>query len=385
MLADLGFSNIILQFAAHEFAFLRFDERGRIVGSDDRLKRLSTFFVFSLKWMGLILLTVFPAILAAGFILLSRKTTELHWAAPWTIHALGAALTFVNGMVLYFFEGCDSVGEAQAIRVKIFSTMSVVMCAGLVMRVGLFALSFSLLLSSVAGAVMIINRFGPAISQMWTASRTYAYSWRNEFMSLFWRYAISWASGYFIFQMYTPIMFYFHGAVAAGKVGITLTLWMGVFSMANVWVYAVTPKLNMFISKRDWKSLDAVFFRNLAFSFLTFLAGAAAVLSVVAVFTGKVKLAGRFLDLTSMSILAAAWLMQIIVNALAVYLRAHKEEPLVLPSLVSALYVAVMTYFCARHLPAKYFFAGFLSSYLFGLPWVIGIFRRKRARYHVGA
>src|SRR4030043_517673 len=50
LLADSGFSNIILQFVAHEFAFLRFDDKRQVVGNDIHLKRLSTFYIFCVKW-----------------------------------------------------------------------------------------------------------------------------------------------------------------------------------------------------------------------------------------------------------------------------------------------------------------------------------------------
>lgn len=44
--ADLGFSNIILQFSAHEFAFLSFEESGVIIGNNNHLKKLGSFFRF---------------------------------------------------------------------------------------------------------------------------------------------------------------------------------------------------------------------------------------------------------------------------------------------------------------------------------------------------
>src|SRR5574341_2519934 len=72
MLADLGFSTIITQFAAHEFAFLRLDDQG-ITGSEQHLNRLSTFFVFSVKWALGVLLIAFPVITLIGFIVLSQK------------------------------------------------------------------------------------------------------------------------------------------------------------------------------------------------------------------------------------------------------------------------------------------------------------------------
>jgi hypothetical protein len=45
--ADLGFSNIILQFAAHEFAFLKFNSDETISGDEIHLRKLADFFRFS--------------------------------------------------------------------------------------------------------------------------------------------------------------------------------------------------------------------------------------------------------------------------------------------------------------------------------------------------
>lgn len=59
-------------------------------------------------------------------------------------------------------------------------------------------------------------------------------------------------------------------------------------------------------------------------------------------------------------------------------MRAHKEEPLVIPSFVSGVYIAIVTLLIAMYLPFEYFFLGFLSSYL----WVLIIFKRyKKGRF----
>jgi hypothetical protein len=89
-------------------------------------------------------------------------------------------------------------------------------------------------------------------------------------------------------------------------------------------------------------------------------------------------------SLTSMSLLATAWFFQLIVNGLAVYLRAHKQEPLVIPSVTTAIYAVASTLLCARYLSTKYFFLGYLSSYVWGIPWVLYIFSTKRKVWQVG-
>lgn len=49
--ADLGFTTIVLQFAAHEFAFLHYDENQKIDGDEFHLHKLADFFRFCMKWV----------------------------------------------------------------------------------------------------------------------------------------------------------------------------------------------------------------------------------------------------------------------------------------------------------------------------------------------
>ncbi len=378
MLADLGFSNLILQLSAHEFAHLHFDKYRIIKGDERHLKRLSTLFTFTIRWITTIVLLSVPVILFIGYYLFSFRNTNVYWYIPWIIFVIGAAMTFVNNVILYFFEGCDSVGIVQRMRSVIVIFMTLTMCLTLVLKLGLLALSVSLLAGAILGSILILKEFSPAISGFIEESKTCSYQWRGEVIPLFWRYAVSWVSGYFIFQMYTPVMFHFHGPVEAGKIGISITLWMGIFSISNVWVSAVTPKLNMHVSKKEWKARDNLFSKNLILSCITFMASAAMVFLLIFLLKGKVAIVDKFVDTTSMSFLAAAWFLQVIVNTLAIYLRAYKEEPLVVPSFLSALYIVITTFLCVKFLPPKYFFLGFLSSYLWGVPWVISIFYQKR-------
>jgi hypothetical protein len=255
------------------------------------------------------------------------------------------------------------------------------MWLGLVVHLSLHALSLSLLLSAVTGLYILLRGFGHHIRAFYNISKTFVYSWREKFFGLQWRYAISWTSGYFIFQMYTPVMFHFYGPIEAGKVGLSIVLWTAVFSVSNSWIYAIIPKLNICVSHKRWKDLDALFFRHLLLASATFLIGALTVFLFISFFRGKLQILDRLSDNTSLTFLGVAWFLQIIVNSLAVYLRAHKKEPLVIPSLVSAVYIVIATILCARYLPAKYFFLGYLSSYFWGLPWVTYIFIRKKKEW----
>ncbi len=380
MLADLGFSTIITQFAAHEFAFLRFDDN-EIRGSEQHLNRLSSFFVFSTKWALGLLFIAFPIISVIGYLLLSQKHETVKWVLPWFVYLLGASLTFFNNSILCFFEGCNLVAPIQRIRVVISIITFIMMWLGLVLNLSLHALSISLLLSALTGSYIVWRGFGHHIRAFLHISQKHAYSWKKNFIKLQWRYAISWASGYFIFQMYTPVMFHFYGPVEAGKVGLSITLWIAVFSISNSWIYAIIPTVNIHISQKKWKELDALFYKHLLLASITFLIGALTVFVVISIFRGRLEIINRLSDNTSLLFLGIAWFLQIIVSSLSVYLRSHKKEPLMVPSLVSAVYIVTGTMLCAKYLPAEYFFLAYLSSYLWGLPWVLYIFIKNKREW----
>ena len=69
------------------------------------------------------------------------------------------------------------------------------------------------------------------------------------------------------------------------------------------------------------------------------------------------------------------------VNAMATYLRAHKEEPFLLPSVAAGLGTAFFTIIVVRYLGPEFAFAGFLASTVLSFPWFAAIYRRKRRHW----
>ena len=65
-------------------------------------------------------------------------------------------------------------------------------------------------------------------------------------------------------------MHLFHGAEYSGKVGITMTLVNAAFSFGNIFIYTITPQINMLVEKRDWLSLDKLFKKRLILSLATY-------------------------------------------------------------------------------------------------------------------
>ena len=211
--ADMGFSSILLQFSAHEFAYLKFGSNKKLIGEKQHLERLSTLLIFAMKWslgMGII---AFPIILSVGFMMLAEKQTVVSWMIPWTIYGLASVFVFMNSMILSFIEGCNSVGEVQKIRfvISFFTTISTVLF--LVLGFELYALAISLLIGALCGMGIILYRYQYMLRQLYILSLGASYTWKNEILPLTGKYAISWISGYFIFSIFTPIAFHYYGAI----------------------------------------------------------------------------------------------------------------------------------------------------------------------------
>ncbi len=380
MLAELGFFQITLQFAAHEFAHLTL-ENDKVAGNEEYQKRLASLFVFCTKWALSVAAIAFPIILVTGFIFLSQNETGTAWGLPWVVYVVGSGVAFFGSALLYFLEGCNLVAAIQRLRLVIAAATMLIMWLGLVFRFGLYALSLSMLVGALYGIWAVWQRYGRLFRNFLAQSRSTGHPWGKHILGLLWRYALSWASGYFIFQIYPLLAFQFRGPVEAGKVGLSITLWMGIFAVSNSWIYAVTPRLNMFVSRRDRTNMDTLLRKNLLLSAVTFLAGTLAVFLSIHFMEGRVALIDRFVDPLSMLFLAVIWFFQIIINGLATYLRAHKKEPLMLPSVISAIYITVTTILCARYLDPAYFFLGWLSSCIWGFPWILYIFHRRKREW----
>ena len=361
--ADLGFTMIVLQFAAHEFAYLRFGDNHELLGDEEHLWKLASFFRFVINWLGRIVSIVFPLIMIGGYYFLAAKQDELSWQWAWVIYSIASAGSFINTAILSFFEGCNSVGLVQGIRFRIGVCQTIATLVCLISGLNIYALGMALFVNVIVSGSYIMYCFRPTIKQLWRTSSKRCYDWWPEFSALIWRYAVSWCSGYFIFQIFTPLAFYFHGAEFSGKIGISIAMWTAGFSIANTWMTAIMPRLNMLVSEHDWQRLDELFNRNLRRTIFSIVGGGALYFILYFFLLDKFYFFERVLPPLTMGMLYISWILQSWINSIALYLRAHKREPLMLISVISGIWVTVTTYLCARFLSAEYLFVGFLSQY----------------------
>ena len=206
--------------------------------------------------------------------------------------------------------------------------------------------------------------------------------WIEEIMPLLKRYAIGWISNYITFQLYNPLTFRMFGAETAGQVGYTITIISSIYSMANVWMYVVTPALNVQAEQKDWRGMDKTLKSNLPLAAGTFAFGMIMFCIMLNIPIVNSLIGKRILPIRQVVVLGSAYFFQVFVNAIALYLRAHKEEPLMYVGIISAIWSISATIMILLVMGKEYIFVGYLSSFLYIMPRVGVIFYQKRKEWH---
>ena len=172
---------------------------------------------------------------------------------------------------------------------------------------------------------------------------------RGEIWPFQWKIAVSWLCDYFIFQLFTPVIFAFRGPAEAGRMGLSLNIVMQMSAMMLVWMTTKAAPFGSLIAKKDNAGLDALFFRAFRQSLLLLSAGAALVLAGVLLVPFVLPtLAHRIVPWPVFLFLLLTAIGSHIVQSEAIYLRAHKCEPFLIQSIVIAIATASSVTFLAR-------------------------------------
>jgi hypothetical protein len=217
----------------------------------------------------------------------------------------------------------------------------------------------------------------PGPARLSAVPREAVRDWSSNMSTILSRYSLSWIGGYVMFQLFAPITMYLKGPVLAGRVGLTVSVFTAIFSLANVWLAFRLPLMSMAVAVRNAPMLRRVFLSGLTAALLSYvlLAGVA----LVAYFTfGDIPVvARRLLDTSSVVLLATGWGLQILVHNSSLFIRAFKVDPLVNVTWIAATHTVVGTAAFLYFDRPDLMFAAFVSSYVWTLPVVYLLCRRR--------
>jgi Na+-driven multidrug efflux pump len=209
-------------------------------------------------------------------------------------------------------------------------------------------------------------------------------SWLKEVFPMQWKIAVSSIAAYFTSYLFVPLLFVWRGAVEAGKMGMSLKLSSLVFTVSIAWISSRAPLYGAFIQKKQYKELDKLAFRCSKQAVLVSLVITVAVVLVLTILAGYFpKYRDRALSWWVVGILCLANVICVVNSAIGGYLRANKEEPLMVITLIVAAFSAVMSFVATKYYDANYLSVGyFLIMLCIGLPGFFWILRTKLKERH---
>lgn len=385
---ELGLNGIITQYVAHEVSHLQWYSARSLGGSKQHLSRLSSLLHLGVKWYSIIAGALFLVLLFTGFVFFNKYDTSggaVKWIIPWIILSFSTSIAFLLNPILAFIEGLGKVKEIAKFRLiqQIFTSLSVWTC--LFAGTKLYTSGISNILGLLIFlCLLLFYKYRKLIASIWSELGTERVSYKDEIFPYQWKIALSWVSGYFIFQLFNPVLFAAEGAIVAGQMGMTLAALNGVFSLSFSWISTKVPLFSGLIAQKKFTQLDNVFNKTLSQSVA--INGLGLIILFAFIFGLRyfgLQLGNRFLPYFPLLLMMVPIFLNQFIASWATYLRCHKQEPFLVPSIVGAFATSLSTVILGSYFGVIGMTMGycFLTIFL-GFVWGLIIFRSKKIEWH---
>ena len=384
---ELGLNHVLTQLAGHSAAHLHRSAYGRLEGDVRWRRAIASLLALSQKWNAIMATLFAIALLTGGVYFFERRGTlpVSEWIGAWVTLIFAAAINLALSARLAICEGIGEVAGVAKLRLRQSMVGYLVLWALLLLGQGLSAVVAVPLISAISTAWWLWRhpnlRLLQSVLILEPRVSAEEFEWRRDIFPLQWKIALSWAGGYFIFNFLTPVVFALQGPVAAGQLGLALSLFSAVSTVGFSWITAKVPAFAGHIARNERSELNALFDRQIRRSSgVTFLCSLTVVIAAYVAGQLVPKVGERLPPSTSLMLLAVVAVANALVFAMAAYMRAHKEEPLLLQSIVTAALVGIGVLVSA-HYSLQATVAAYAAVTLFvSLPWCAMLYVRYRAR-----
>lgn len=390
---ELGLTGIMQQYVAHEASHLILDETKLYVGEAKYRSRLASLVRFCIKWYSILGIIVFVFLLLVGFIYFHRygdsQASDVDWQFPWILICVGTAVKLFQSPLTAILRGLGYVKDMS--EIGFWQQIIIPLCTwtGLACGLKLYVTGIGYLLSVLIWQVYVIRKghYGILINLM-KAEITDRVEYFKEIFPYQWRIALSWVSGYFIFQLFNPVLFASEGAVVAGQMGMTLHALNSIQSLSLSWMNTKIPLYSKLIALKDYVQLDKLFNKTLkqmvsvcsmllvVFFLLLWL------LQITEFRLKDTILAERFLGTLPLALMSIPVFLQQFVGSWATYLRCHKQEPFLVNSVVGGILCMSSTLGLGNLYGLHGITVGYCVIQIFLFFWAYRIYVTKKAEWH---
>lgn len=389
---ELGFGGIITQYVAHENSHLKWHEYQQVTGSTTHISRLASLLRFCLRWYPILAIALIVILIIVGgvfFTVFYQAGQDVNWTGPWLLLCLGTALNFLIAPTSAFLEGLGRVKEIAKYRFWAQLVMISITWGGLFLGAKLYVGGIASIVGALLfGGYIFLSYHRKTITTLLNVCITDRVNYRNEIFPFQWKIALSWISGFFIFQLFNPVLFATEGAVVAGQMGMTLAALNGILSLTLSWISTKVPIFSGFIAKKNYVQLDTLFNKTLRqSSAITLTALLAFFLTIFGIRHFGIEVGGknfgdRFLPYLPMFFLMITIFLNIFINAWATYLRSHKREPMLVQSISMGILNSISTIFMGKYFGIMGMVTGYLILVIISTFWTYNIFKTQKNEWH---
>lgn len=390
---ELGLTGIITQYFSHEVVHLRLGSNLHYQGDATHKSRLASLIRLFVKWYLIVSVVCLIALMVAGFVYFEKfgdtQGPTVSWRGPWVLICIGTAVKLFQSPFSAGLQGLGYVKEISKIGFIQQIIIPVVTWIGLACELKLYVMGIGYLLSVLIWFAYIYHcKLSKLLYNLYNEPVNERVSYWKEIFPFQWKIGLSWISGYFIFQLFVPVLFASEGAVVAGQMGLTLQALNAIQSLSLCWMNTKIPVLSGLIAKKQYKDLDSLFFSTLTkmttvctfllVAFFTFIW----ILKLTQLSVNGNIFGNRFLDYLPLVLMCVPIYLNQYVSAWATYLRCHKAEPYLVLSVVTGILCLASTYYLGMHYGLYGMTIGYLAIKLTTFSWAYNIFKNKRSEWH---
>lgn len=377
---ELGFNYVVVQLIGHEMAHVTINNN-RLEGDNNSISRIYSLISLLKKWYAIISLIFFVIVFFAGFYFFKHNGNLMlyDWLPGWTLLVFFSSVNLFISPFLAVLEGLGLVGQVATIRliqsIVGYTALSILF----ICKLGLISIPAVTGTAALFSTVLVLRKYGkllfrPELNNLLSSEKI---SWYKEIFPFQWKIALSWLSGYFIFQLFNPMLFAHQGSIEAGRVGLTLATFSAMLSLSMSWVTAKSPTMARLIAENKKSELNTLFISLMKKSAILNLL--VSILFLILVFLLKkfnIDIVNRIASFDILVLLFVISTANHAIFSMAVYMRCHKEEPMIWNSLLTGLIALPLIYIFSK-------ISSFATIAIYGviiivisLPWCYILFRK---------
>ena len=389
---ELGLTGIMTQYVAHEVSHLTLNADLQYEGEEKYISRLASLIHFCVKWYAALSIFTLVFLTIVGYVYFTHygsSHSSVSWETPWLLICIGTAFKLFQSPFISIYMGMGKVKEMSKIGFWQQIIIPATTWIGLIFGLKLYVVGIGYLISVILWQIYVRQtKLDVIILNLWKVNVIERVAYFKEIFPYQWRIALSWVSGYFIFQLFNPVLFATEGAVVAGQMGMTLQALNAIQAFSMSWLSTKVPLYSQLIALKDYVQLDDVFNKTLkqmvavcfmllvAFLFVIWL------LNITQLqFNGNV-LADRFLSYGPLLLMMLPVFLQQYVSSWATYLRCHKQEPFLVNSICAGFACSLSTFIFGKLYGLYGITIGYCIIQCLFFPWGYWIYKTKKREWH---